>query len=150
MATQLWPSIDPTSLYIREEYQHIKHTWNRESEAYISVNTIHRLNVGSILSQRRRRWANIAPTLGQCIVLNGQYLSQQKTFSQCWNNFGQRLRRWTSVDNVQICLSIWNRHKCLSYSSFRAERVNPTLDQRLLFAGMLIALQVEFLHYFAH
>ena len=29
------------------------------------VNTIHRPNVGSMLGQRRRRWPNIEPTLGQ-------------------------------------------------------------------------------------
>ena len=33
------------------------------------VSTVHRPNVGSMLGQRRRRWANIEPTLDRCIRL---------------------------------------------------------------------------------
>ena len=32
------------------------------------ANTIHRPNVGTMLGQRRRRWTNIVPALGWCIV----------------------------------------------------------------------------------
>ena len=37
-----------------------------------SVNTIHRPNVGSMLSHCLRRWPNIQPTFSQCIVFTGR------------------------------------------------------------------------------
>ena len=41
------------------------------------VNTKRRTNVGTMLAQRRRRWASIIPTLNSCLSLKGQnaYLS---------------------------------------------------------------------------
>ena len=35
------------------------------------ANTTHLPNVGPMLDQRRRRWANIGPTLGRCVVFAG-------------------------------------------------------------------------------
>ena len=47
------------------------------------------LNVVLILGQRRRRWANINPTFGQCLVFAGNYSNQkQETFTQCCVNIG--------------------------------------------------------------
>ena len=42
-------------------------------DRYIGVpaNTIHCPIVGSMLGQRRRRWTNIDPALGQCLVFAG-------------------------------------------------------------------------------
>ena len=37
------------------------------------ANTMHQPNVGPMLGQRRRRWTNIGPTLGRCIVFAGHY-----------------------------------------------------------------------------
>ena len=37
----------------------------------IPANTSHSDSVGLMLSQRRRRWANINPTLAKCIVSAG-------------------------------------------------------------------------------
>ena len=36
------------------------------------ANTIHCPIVGSMLGQRRRRWTNIEPALGQCLVFAGR------------------------------------------------------------------------------
>ena len=38
------------------------------------ANTIHWPDAGSMLGQRRRRWPNIKPASGRCIVLTGQAL----------------------------------------------------------------------------
>ena len=35
------------------------------------VNTRRSPNAGSMLGQRRRRWANIEPALGECLVIAG-------------------------------------------------------------------------------
>ena len=51
-----------------------KLTWKSGALLPYPANTIHRPHVGSMLGQRRRRWTNIEPTLGKCIVLNGYEL----------------------------------------------------------------------------
>ena len=38
---------------------------------YYPANTIDCAIVGSMLGQRRRRWTNIEPALGQCLVFAG-------------------------------------------------------------------------------
>ena len=37
------------------------------------------LNAGAMLDQRRRRRANIAPALGQCLVLTGLFLNRRSS-----------------------------------------------------------------------
>ena len=41
-------------------------------------------NVGSMLGQRRRRWLNIEPTLGQCLIFVGKW--RDGKLGQCWPN----------------------------------------------------------------
>ena len=49
------------------------------------ANTTHRPNAGPMLGQRRRRWANIGPALGRCVVfaggdtMGGRTVQSQKT-----------------------------------------------------------------------
>ena len=45
------------------------------------INMIHRTNVGLMLDQRRRRWTNIKPTFGQCLVLAGDVMCNRPVFS---------------------------------------------------------------------
>ena len=49
-------------------------------------------NVGSVLVQRRRRWANIEPTLGERLVFAGPCTMctpcKHETLSQCWIDVG--------------------------------------------------------------
>ena len=47
----------------------LPHAW------YNPANTTHWCNVGQMLGQRRRRWANIGPTLDWCDVFAGKCLS---------------------------------------------------------------------------
>ena len=62
------------------------------------------LNVVLILGQRRRRWANINPTFGQCLVFAGNYSNQkQETFTQCCVNIGS-----TSQTVGQHYPNIWS------------------------------------------
>ena len=37
----------------------------------IPANMIHLPNIGPMLGQRRRRWTNIGPVLGECLVFAG-------------------------------------------------------------------------------
>ena len=39
--------------------------------SYFPANATHRSNVGPMLDQRRRRWANIGPILDRCVVFAG-------------------------------------------------------------------------------
>ena len=41
------------------------------ADIYNPANTTHRSNVGRILGQRRRRWANIGSTFDRCAVFSG-------------------------------------------------------------------------------
>ena len=43
----------------------------------IPSNTIHSTNVGLMLGHRLRRWPNIKPTLGECILFAGRCCSRQ-------------------------------------------------------------------------
>ena len=53
-----WPNIDPAS-GLPIAYQ----------EQTFPANTRHSLKVCPMLDQRRRRWANIGQTLGECLVV---------------------------------------------------------------------------------
>ena len=50
---------------------------------YIPANTRHQPNVGTMLAHRLRRWPNIAPRLGGCLVFAGMTPPYQKT-QQGW------------------------------------------------------------------
>ena len=88
------------------------------------LSTIKRPDVGSKLGQRRRRWPNIEPTLGQCLVLTGNYRCSLNTpvntkhlydFIQCWTN----------VEDVGPTL-----YKCYTNVLCLLGRdLNPMLDQ---------------------
>ena len=39
----------------------------------LPANTTHRPDVGPMLGRRRRRWPNIGPTSGRCVVFAGLY-----------------------------------------------------------------------------
>ena len=54
---------------------------------YNPANTTHRSN----LDQRRRRWANIGPTLDRCVVFAGKKLNHAGLM------LPHRLRRWPSI-----------------------------------------------------
>ena len=61
-----------------------------EAEKRNPVNTRHCTNVGLMLVQRRRRWANIKPTLGQCLVFAGKRVPASQ----------EDMRSWASVDTI--------------------------------------------------
>ena len=52
-----------------------------------AASTWHSPDVGIMLGQRRRRWANIVTTLGERFVFVGPY-SKHETFTLCWYNVG--------------------------------------------------------------
>ena len=74
-----------------------------------SLNTIHRPYVGSMLDRRRRRWTNIKPTLGQCIVLTVITANRNVQPKYSVLVLGRRRRSWANI--------------------------NTTLRQRLVFIG---------------
>ena len=45
------------------------------SEPRLPANTKHWPNAGSMLGQRRRRWSNNKPALGECFVFDGSFLN---------------------------------------------------------------------------
>ena len=53
------------------------------TDIYYPANMIHRPNVGVMLGQRRRRWANIGTTLGRCLTFAG-YIDAMSFY--CWAN----------------------------------------------------------------
>ena len=69
-------------------------------------NTMLRSNVGSMFGQRRRRWFNIEPTLGPCIVLPGlaqrwEWRSQNVNWG--WSEFNVfffSLRAWPTRNKL--------------------------------------------------
>ena len=78
-----------------------------------TANTRHWTNVGSMLGRRRRRRANIDPTLVQSLVFAGRVLpSKNHIFPKVVLIMVQRLKRWVIIDT--------------------------TLGQRLEFAGNLL------------
>ena len=57
------------------EYQamygpHERHPQPYQGEYDFPANKIHQPDVGPMLGQRRRRWTNIGPTLGRCVVFS--------------------------------------------------------------------------------
>ena len=73
------------------------------------VNTRLWANIGSMLVQRRRRWAKIRPTIAQCSVFAGRSPSRQtrKVDAVVVLMFGLCRRRWTkfSIGSTVIRLS---------------------------------------------
>ena len=45
--------------------------WANVADNVIPANKINRFDIGPMLGQRRRQWANIGPTLGRCLVFAG-------------------------------------------------------------------------------
>ena len=59
------------------EYKTLPKTKQERVNGGTPANTIHRSNVGPMLDHRLRRWSNIGPTLGRCIVFAGTKLKEQ-------------------------------------------------------------------------
>ena len=70
------------------------------------VNTIQRPNNGSMLGQRSRRWTNIEPTLGKCIMCAGLTVGQRQTSTESMHRVHRLCRRvgymWRDVGAVLV------------------------------------------------
>ena len=69
----------------------------------VPANTRHRANVGAMLAQRLRRWLNIGPTMGQCLVYTGIIWSCRVAGPGC--SFGPVVARSSEVlgSNPDVC-----------------------------------------------
>ena len=72
MLFQLWLDVRPASQSVG---QHQTIIIGRTSRVSRGTNTTHRSKVGPMLGQRRRRCANIGPTLNLCVVFAGEALT---------------------------------------------------------------------------
>ena len=60
------------------------HAASNQAITHIPANMARSLNVGLLLGQRRRRWTNNEPALGQCLVLTGMH--HQQMIWPNWSN----------------------------------------------------------------
>ena len=79
------------------------------------TNTIHWPNVGLKLGQRRRRWPNINPALGQFIVLTGMYV---EPFSICNCTTTKNVFFSDYIRYLSICLLSAFGYMFLAYSGY--------------------------------
>ena len=68
---------------------------------YIQARTRRSPNVGLMLSHRRRRWLNIKPTMGQCLVL-AWILSHNSLIEKAYNNGSSKCMTAFSLLHKQI------------------------------------------------
>ena len=83
--------------------------WQLPVKENIPADTTHWPNVGSLLGQRRRRWANNYPTLGQCLVFSGiPNYQPQRSSLHTWDVNPMPVYWWAAVCDVGPTL---NPHK---------------------------------------
>ena len=67
---------------------------------HIPANTRRLPNVGTMLDQRRRRWANVVLTLGECFVFVGYLVYYYTSIFNVSSILGQRRKQWTNIELI--------------------------------------------------